>query len=81
MGRLQLLNARNSVEDWTHKVHNVGLLFSVLIEAFKEVCLVIAPKQTLDLIDSTFGKLRDELLPVTMLDLQKASQIICLEKH
>ena len=68
LGWLQLLNARYGVEYWTQEVHNVSLLFSVLIEAFEEVSLVIAPKQALYLIDSTFRKLSDELLPVAMLD-------------
>lgn len=55
-------------------------MFTVLIEAFEEVRLVITSEQALDLIDS-FGKLSHELLPVPVLDLQETSQVIRLEEH
>ena len=75
------MNAWYRVEDRTQEVHNVSLLFRVLIEAFEEICLVIAPKQALYLIDSTFGKLGDELLPVAMFDFEEASEVVGLEEH
>ena len=65
----ELLHAWRRVEDGTEEVDYVGLLLVVLIKALEEVCLMIAPEQTFDLIDCTFGQLGHELLPVSVLDL------------
>ena len=77
----QLLHTRSRVEDWPEEVDNVGLLLAILIKALEKVSLVIAPKQTLDLIDGTLRELSEELLPVAVLDLEESSQIIGFEKH
>ena len=65
----ELLHARRCIEDGTEEVDYVSLLLIVLIKALEEVCLMIAPKQTFDLIDGAFGQLGHELLPVSVLDL------------
>ena len=42
---------------------------------------MVAPEQALDLIDSTFGQLRHELLPVPVLNLEETCQVVSLEEH
>ena len=69
LSRWKLLHAWRRVEDGTEEVDYVGLLLIVLIKALEEVCLMIAPEQTFDLIDGAFGQLCHELLPVSVLDL------------
>ena len=42
---------------------------------------MITSEQTFDLVDCAFRELSDELLPVSVLDLQEACQVVCLEQH
>ena len=51
----ELLHTWRRVKDGTEEVDYVGLLLIVLIKALEEVCLMIAPEQTFDLIDGAFG--------------------------
>ena len=65
----ELLHTWRRVEDGTEEVDYVSLLLIVLIKALEEVCLMIAPEQTFDLIYGAFGQLGHELLPVSVFDL------------
>jgi len=42
---------------------------------------VVAPEQAFYLVNGAFGQLRDELLPVAVLDLQESHQIVRFEEH
>ena len=42
---------------------------------------MVTSEQAFDLVDRAFRELSDELLPVSVLDLQEASQVIRLEQH
>ena len=77
----QLLHAWGRVEDWAEEVDDVGLLLTVLVEAFEEIGFVVASEQALDLVNSAFGKLCHELLPIAMLYLQESSQVVRLKQH
>lgn len=79
--RRELLHARCGVKDRSEEVDDVGLLLAILVKAFEQVGLVVAPEQAFDLVDGAFGQLSHELLPVSVLDLEEARQVIGLKQH
>lgn len=42
---------------------------------------MVTTEEAFDLVDGTFGELRNKLLPVAVFDLQEAHEVVCFEEH